>query len=174
MRSEQATTRRDLSSSLRAWGAAQAPDPTLARPPPRLRTHLDWGGRKDPLPNRSRVLVVEPDPIRREGLVACLSRDPDLDVVGAGPDLLQAVISAPSSSHLDILVINVDQPETKKLRFWAVLRVLLPPTIRVVALTYGTDDHVLETLLAGVSSRCARPTPIPRESAGLSRTRRRE
>lgn len=59
------------------------------------------------------MLVVDTDPVRREGLVACLVRHRNLTVVGSGPDLLAALGSPRSSSDIDILLINVDQPATE-------------------------------------------------------------
>lgn len=99
------------------------------------------------------VLVVEQDPIRREGLLACLSRHSDLRVVGAGPNLPAALDSALSPNQIDILLINVDQPETIQARFWATLHLLLPTMIRVEALSRGASESQLEILLgAGVVS----------------------
>lgn len=100
------------------------------------------------MPGRPRVLVVEPDPVRREGLVACISKDPHLAVDGAGPDLVRALGSDPPSRHIDILLTNVDQTQADQARFWATLHLLLPPSIRIVALSHGTDERLLEMVLA--------------------------
>lgn len=94
------------------------------------------------------MLVVEADPVRREGLVACISKDPHLGVDGAGPDLVRALGSDPPSRHIDILLINVDQGQADEARFWATLHLLLPPSIRIVALSHGTNERVLEMVLA--------------------------
>jgi DNA-binding response OmpR family regulator len=94
------------------------------------------------------VLVVEPDPIRLEEISASLTREADFEVSGAGGDLIEALkaCSSPSSAP-DVLVINIDHQPTKRMKSWALLRTLLPDA-RVVALTKGEEDSVLEAALA--------------------------
>jgi DNA-binding NarL/FixJ family response regulator len=94
------------------------------------------------------VLVVEPDPIRRRGIVACLSQETDLNVAGKGGDFVDALEDSVSASPgPGVLIINIDQQPTKSIKNWAILRSMLPGA-RIVALTYGEDDRVLEAALA--------------------------
>ena len=95
------------------------------------------------------LLVVEPDRLRREGLVACLGREADLKVVGEGSDFEKAItsISAPFPG-IDILLVNADSSQAQYLRYWTVVRMVLPSKARIVALCSGTKRSHLETLLA--------------------------
>ena len=98
------------------------------------------------------VLIVEPDISRRDWLTACLCREPGFRVVGAGSDLLQVCRANAPAGRVDVLIVDVDQCIIIRVRTWATLHVLLMDT-RVVALTDGADDGVLETTLsAGVTA----------------------
>ncbi len=76
----------------------------------------------------------------------CLSHEVGFRVVGAGSDFLTVYQASALTAHLDVLLISVDQVLMSALRNWAAIHVLLPDA-RVVALTHGIDDHVLETVL---------------------------
>jgi|GEM_PF-1723283 len=103
-----------------------------------------------------KVLVIEADPLRREGLVATLSSEFDMRVVGAGSDIAQAMKVISRQSLPEVVVVNADDAELAKLRGWALLRVVLPKT-SIVALTSAENDVVLEILLAvGVTALCRR------------------
>ncbi len=97
------------------------------------------------------VSIVEPDPTRRERLIACLPREAGFAVVSAEDDFLEAC-AAPISRHIsvDVLVVNIDRPEMGRVDMWAAIHFLLPHT-RIIALTQGNDARVLELALsAGV------------------------
>jgi two-component system nitrate/nitrite response regulator NarL len=99
------------------------------------------------------VLLIEPDPVRREGLLAYLSYEPEFKVLGAGSDFVEALEAAsPLLQHVDVLIINTDQPTAREPVYWAVIHMLLPTT-KVVALTDGEDEHILVLILcAGITS----------------------
>ncbi len=78
--------------------------------------------------------------------MTCLSREMGFRVVGTGSDFLAVYQANGLAAHPDVLLINVDQVFMNVLRNWAAIRILLP-NARVVALTHGADDHVLETVL---------------------------
>jgi len=97
------------------------------------------------------VSIVEPDRMRRKWLATCLCREVDFQIVGIGGDCLEACQSS-SVAHVDVLIINVDSIAMTRVRTWAAVHVLLLDA-RVVALTNGVDDGVLETTLgAGVTA----------------------
>ena len=98
------------------------------------------------------VLIVETDKSHRDRLAACLCREPGFRVVGAGSDLLQVCRASSPAGRVDVLIVDVDHCVLIRVRTWAAIHVLLMET-RVVALTSGADDDVLETTLsAGVAA----------------------
>jgi len=97
------------------------------------------------------VLVIEPDPERRERLVACLSSKMGFKVLGAGDDVLD-VCQAPILQRrpVDVYLVDIDRPEMAETDTWAAIHLLLPGT-RIAALTEGTNVPVLRAALsAGV------------------------
>ena len=98
--------------------------------------------------NSISVLIVEPDPIRRAGLAACLEREGDIRLVGMGQDYVEACKSSSRESLVDVLLMNLDNPRMAHLRDWSLLRALLPD-VRIAGLTDGRDDRVLEAAVAG-------------------------
>jgi len=93
-----------------------------------------------------KVLIIEVDQIRREGLVRILSGELDLRVIGAGGDVLQALEGISPTSTPDVVIINMDNPASAAARNWALLRSALPEA-SIMALTRGDDDWILEASL---------------------------
>src|SRR3990172_7304414 len=90
--------------------------------------------------------------MRREWLVTPLCHEVDFRVIGMGGDCLEACQSSSLAAHVDVLIVNVDSFAPTPVRTWAAVHVLLPD-VRVVALTNGVGDAVLEsTLGAGVTA----------------------
>lgn len=98
------------------------------------------------------VMIVDPDAERRERLIACLSCEEGFQIVGVGDDFLDTC-QMPFLRHspVDVLLIDVDQSEMADIETWAAIHFLLPGA-RIVALTEGNDDLILEAALgAGVT-----------------------
>jgi DNA-binding NarL/FixJ family response regulator len=91
-----------------------------------------------------RLLVVERDPIRQEGLLTCLSREPKFSVIGLGNDLVEALKNASPSHNANVAMLNMDQMEN--MRSWSILRTMMPDT-RAVGFTDGGSDFILEGVL---------------------------
>ena len=95
------------------------------------------------------VLIIERDPVRRLGLVSLLNDNNDVEVAGAGSDLLNALSSMPSpNERIEILVINVDSAKAREANYWATIHLILSPEVRIVALCRNTDECQLEILAA--------------------------
>ena len=92
------------------------------------------------------LLVIEADPLRREGLVSCLSHEKDITVVGAGDDLIEGLGRIRAGAPPDVVVINADHPDMQTPRMWALLR-LTPPHSRILATTAGSDVSLVELLI---------------------------
>jgi DNA-binding response OmpR family regulator len=98
------------------------------------------------------VLIAEPDHVRRQSFVTWLGHEASVRIVDAESDFLEACRPGPLIARVDVLVVNVDHFATTQLRTWAAIHILLLDA-RVVALTDGTRDDVLESALgAGVTA----------------------
>jgi DNA-binding NarL/FixJ family response regulator len=107
------------------------------------------------------VMVVEPDPYRRRGIVASLSKDPGIEVVGEAGDIVSAVGFTTVFGRLpDALIVNIDHQPNRRLRNWAILRSSLP-NAKVVALTTGESERMLEFALASGFSGLQPPDVAP-------------
>lgn len=92
------------------------------------------------------VMIIEPDPGHRKLLVGRLSNDAGIRVVRALGGVMAACRADTLAVHADVLLVDVDQAGMAEPRIWAAIRVLFPDA-RVVALTHGASDHVLESVL---------------------------
>jgi len=97
---------------------------------------------------KAKVLIQEPDKIRRHGIVVCLQDNPECEVIGSGTDIFE-LLRKSSLSYSDqiIFLVNIDCSISKIVRYWALLRSLYP-CARIVAFTDGSDERVLEMALA--------------------------
>ncbi len=91
-----------------------------------------------------KLVVVESDPFRRDGLVNCLSGELDFRVIGAGANLIEALEVVSPPAQADVVIVNLDQ--MVKIRWWAILRLALP-NARIVGMTDGNSNQVLGSAL---------------------------
>lgn len=97
-----------------------------------------------------RVLVVDDEPLVRQGLRLILEGEPDLVVVGEGGSGAEAVALA-RTLEPDVVCMDVRMPEVDGIRATElVLRLPHPPKILVVT-TFSSDDFVLAALRAGAA-----------------------
>jgi len=73
----------------------------------------------------TRVLVIEHDPALRSQLAGFLSLAEDIQLVAAFGTLQDALALARGIGDLDVLLIGVDQPDMRDMRFWATIKGLL-------------------------------------------------
>jgi DNA-binding NarL/FixJ family response regulator len=93
-----------------------------------------------------RVLVVDDHPIVRDGLVAVLSDEPDLIVVGAVSTTEEA-LEALGESHPDVVLLDLELPGQDGV---SAIPPLVAGNARVLVLTaYDTDERVFGALQAG-------------------------
>ena len=100
-----------------------------------------------------RIVIVEPVAARRERLRSALAREPEFSILGSGDDFLEACsLPVHRKEVVDVLLINIDEPGMPELDAWSAVRLILPGT-RIVALTSGNDDRVLDlAFAAGVTA----------------------
>ena len=111
----------------------------------------------------TRVLVIEYDAARRNQLAGMLSRAEDVQLVAAFGTLQDALALAHGIGNLEVLLIGVDQPEMRDMKFWATIKALLWPAVQIVALTRGADRCVLENVL-GVGVNGLHPPDLSPEA----------
>jgi DNA-binding NarL/FixJ family response regulator len=100
----------------------------------------------------TRVLIADDQAMVREGFSALLAAQPDLDVVGAAADGLEAV-SQTLRLQPDVVLMDVRMPHLDGIA--ATRRIMAAPGDvhpRVLVLTtFDIDDYVFEALRAGAS-----------------------
>lgn len=90
--------------------------------------------------SRIRVLVVDDEPAGRNGVVALLRRDPDLEVVGEARDGREAVEQI-RRLEPDLLFLDVQMPE---LNGFEVLQEIGPDAVRAVIFVTAYDAFALK------------------------------
>ena len=97
-----------------------------------------------------RVLVVDDEPLVREGLRMILDGDPGLSVVGDAGDGVAAVAEV-RRLRPDVVCMDVRMPDLDGIRATElILRLPDPPKVLVVT-TFSSDDYVFDALRAGAS-----------------------
>lgn len=97
-----------------------------------------------------RILVVDDEPLVRQGLALILGSEPGLVVVGEAGSGAEAVALARSLAP-DVVTMDVRMPDVDGIRATElVLRLPQPPKVLVVT-TFSSDDFVLGALRSGAS-----------------------
>ncbi|MBT0769302.1 response regulator transcription factor [Kineosporia sp. J2-2] len=100
----------------------------------------------------TRVVVVDDQAMVREGFSALLAAQPDLDVVGAAADGLEAV-HVTRTMEPDVVLMDVRMPNLNGIE--ATRRIMDLPGSRhprvLILTTFDLDDYVFEALRAGAS-----------------------
>ena len=127
---------------------------SLPAPPPTcnvsLRAHPQLGGgRLRPrAKQRIRLLLADDHPVVRRGLISCLEKRPNLEVVGEAADGQEALSKARELVP-DVLLTDIDMPHLTGLAVAETLRRELP-NIKVLMLSMHTSsEFVLRCLQAG-------------------------
>ena len=98
---------------------------------------------------RTRVLLADDHTIVREGLLSLLNEQPDLVVVGAAENGIDAVEKARQTLP-HVVVMDVAMPLLNGIEATRQLRKLLPRTNVIILTMYADDAYVLRALQAGV------------------------
>ncbi len=105
-----------------------------------------------------RVLVADDQDLLRDGLVAILDAEPDLEVtaqVSCGPDAVSATISLKP----DVVLMDVQMPGGDGLTATKEILARCPKTRVIVLTMFDLDEYVAEALRAGASGFLLKTTP---------------
>lgn len=119
-------------------------------------------------PGARRLIVVDDHEVVREGLVAVLSREPDLEVVGTAATGREAAELA-RRTRPDLAIVDLRLPDTPGDALCRELRALLPDLEVVVLSSSLTEDGVRSAMDAGASSYVTKAAGIAELRAALRR-----
>jgi NarL family two-component system response regulator LiaR len=95
-----------------------------------------------------RVLVVEDQAVVREGIVAILSFQPDIEVVGQAGDGLEAVRLA-RETHPDVVLLDLVMPRQDGLTTIPQIKEVMPETHILVLTSFAEGERVFQAIKAG-------------------------
>jgi DNA-binding NarL/FixJ family response regulator len=108
-----------------------------------------------------RVLVVDDHPVVRHGLVAMLSEQDDVEVVGEAADGAQAVVLA-AEHRPDVVLMDLRMPGMDGAEATARLRSAGDDSPAVLVLTtYDTDADIVRAVEAGATGYLLKDAPVP-------------
>ena len=97
---------------------------------------------------RIRILVVEDQNVVREGLIAILSFQSDMEVVGEASDGIQAVELA-RKTRPDVILLDMVMPRQDGLTTIPKLRAIIPEARILVLSSFAESDRVYQAIKAG-------------------------
>ncbi len=95
-----------------------------------------------------RILVVEDQNVVREGIVAILSFQPDIEVVGEAQDGIQAVELA-QKTRPDVIFLDMVMPRQDGLTTIPQLRTVIPNARILVLTSFAESNRVYQAIKAG-------------------------
>jgi two-component system, NarL family, response regulator LiaR len=98
--------------------------------------------------NKIRVIVVEDQTVVREGLVAMISFQPDIEVVGEAADGIQAVELA-EATRPDVILLDLVMPRQDGLATIPKLKDKVPEACILVVTSFADDERVFPAIKAG-------------------------
>jgi DNA-binding NarL/FixJ family response regulator len=120
---------------------------------------------------RIRVLLVDDQPLFREGLAALLSRVPEIEIAGESANGREAV-DAVAELTPDVVLMDLRMPGMDGVTATRALTTRYP-AVRVLALTTFDDDELIfEALRAGAAGYLLKDSPLERlvEAVGVAAT----
>lgn len=104
------------------------------------------------------VLIVDDEPIVRQGLRMIIDAEPDLTVVGEAGDGAEALARA-RQLHPDVVCMDVRMPEIDGIRATELVLDLPDAPKVLVVTTFAHDDYVLDALTAGAAGFLLKRAP---------------
>ena len=110
--------------------------------------YLQQRRKQDVAMKKIRILVVEDQHVVREGLVAILSFQSDIEVVGEAPDGIQAVEIA-RKTRPDVILLDMVMPKQDGLITIPKLKLAVPEARILVLSSFAESDRVYQAIKAG-------------------------
>ena len=98
--------------------------------------------------NKIRVLVVDDESVVREGIVAILSLQGTLEVVGEASDGIQAVEAARKTTP-DVILLDMAMPKQDGLATIPILKEIIPDVRILVLTSFAESDQVYQAIKSG-------------------------
>ena len=105
-----------------------------------------------------KILIVDDHPIVRDGLVAILSTQADMDVVGQA-DCGEEALRRFGPLDPDVILLDLEMPGMDGLQVINQLRQLQPAVKIVVFTAFDTDERILSALQAGAKGYLLKGAP---------------
>ncbi|MBZ0154959.1 MAG: response regulator transcription factor [Alphaproteobacteria bacterium] len=102
-----------------------------------------------------RVLIIEDDPIHREGLTFMLGQDKDIDIAGSfmsAESAMEFLAASWSPGKVDIVLIDLGLPGMSGVECIRAMKTRYPDIEIVVLTIYEDDEKVFSAIRAGASS----------------------
>ena len=111
-----------------------------------------------PLPTTITLVVVDDHPVVRQGLVALLGAEPDIEVVGQAPDGSQAV-ELVLDRRPSVVIMDLRMPVMDGVAATASIRDQWPEAAVLVLTTYDTDEAIVRAVEAGATGYLLKDAP---------------
>lgn len=108
--------------------------------------------------DKIRILVADDHPVVRDGLVAILSTQPDLQVVaeaGDGAEVLERV----AQTHPDVVLLDLEMPRMDGVETLRRLQADYPEVRVIVFTAFDTDERILAAVQAGAQGYLLKGAP---------------
>lgn len=104
-----------------------------------------------------RILVVDDHPVVRHGLVSILRWEPDMELVGAAADGLEAVRLI-LEHRPDVVLLDLRLPNLSGIEVMRQVHPQVPDVRFLVLTTYDTDEYIAPALTAGAQGYLLKDT----------------
>lgn len=110
-----------------------------------------------------KVLIIDDSAVVRQALLAILSKDPDLQVIGTAPDPIAAAARIKKTLP-DVITLDVEMPRMDGITFLRRLMAQKPiPVVMCSSLTSDTSETMMQALEAGAVDVVSKPIMGVRE-----------
>lgn len=111
-----------------------------------------------PMNNRIRVMVVDDHPVVRRGISLCLSRQPQIALVGEAGDGREAIRLA-RELQPDLILMDIDMPHMTGLAVAEVLQREMPRVKVLILSMHSNSDYVVRIIQSGARGFILKEAP---------------